>query len=95
VRNRVFDASKLVKKSLEAITKPVCLVVMKRKRRKRIRRWDSRYDPAWYSTAELDGFIEWLDARISRRSQPVHADVAQRARLQTERDRREHEILQP
>ncbi len=66
---------------------------MKRKRRRnRIRRWNECYDPAWYSSTELDQFLEWFDERISKKAPAFHWYIQQRARVQIERDRREHEF---
>jgi hypothetical protein len=57
-------------------------------RRKRLKPWRSTYDPRWYTSLELDQFLEWLDRQISRRAQPVHELIAQQARVLNERARR-------
>jgi hypothetical protein len=60
-------------------------------RKRRRRRWDPRYEPSWYSTAELDQFLAWLDQRISKKAPAFHHYIQQRARIQSERDRRTSE----
>jgi len=61
-------------------------------RRKRPKRWKTRYSPSWYTTPQLERFLEGVDERISKRAQPLHEDIAQAARLANEIARRRSSI---
>jgi hypothetical protein len=61
-------------------------------RRKKRKRWKARYDPGWYSTAELQAFLQSELDLVSYRARPVYEHVAQVARLESEIARRTNEI---
>jgi hypothetical protein len=60
--------------------------------RKRKKRWKPRYDPQWYSTAELQRFLQTELELVSYRARPVHGHIAEVARLENELARR-HQLL--
>jgi hypothetical protein len=50
--------------------------------------WNAKFRVEWYSSLELRRFAKWLRLRIGRRSKPLHEDVRELARIDTELERR-------
>ena len=57
-------------------------------RRKKPKRWNPRYDPRWYSTAELQVFQQQLLEAVSYRARPVYENIAELGRIENELARR-------
>jgi hypothetical protein len=57
-------------------------------RKKKSKCWQPQFNPAWYSTGELQAFHQELLERISHAAKPVHELVQEAARLETEIHRR-------
>jgi len=57
-------------------------------RRKKKKQWNPRWDVAWFSTTELQRFLQNELELVSYRSRPVHEHIAQVARLENEIARR-------
>lgn len=61
-------------------------------RRKKKKHWNPRWDPSWYSTRELQDFLQLELDLVSYRARPVHEHIREVARLENEIARRINEI---
>jgi hypothetical protein len=57
-----------------------------------MKRWNSRFDVAWFSSRELVRFRKTLVREISQKAKPVHGLVQQLSRIELELGRRGHDV---